>query len=187
MDDTTDPRVTALLQRVRAGDEGAGDALFDLVHAELRGLARAAFQGQAEGHTLQPTAILNEAWMKMAGHLGSLVDRRHFFVVASRAMRQVLTDYARGSAREKRGGSKRPVTLNDELFGFGDRGLDWIALNDSLEELASLDERQARVVELRFFGALTIEETAQALGVSHTTVETDWAMARAWLRRELAG
>ncbi len=179
--------VTRLLGRVRDGDEGAAGQLLPLVYDELRGLARAVFSGQRGDHTLQPTALVHEAWIKLAGNLGSIEDRRHFFAISARAMRQVLADHARGRSRKKRGGGQRQVSIDFDGVPAAAPGVDLVALDDSLTRLAGLNERHARVVELRLLGALTIAETAEALGVSHGTVESDWAMARAWLRNELGG
>ncbi len=184
--DDTSHEVTRLLGRLREGDEGATEQLLPLVYDELHGLAQAVFSSQRGDHTLQPTALVHEAWMKMAGKLGSLDDRRHFFVVAAKAMRQVLTDHARGKHRQKRGGAKHQVTLDTDLVPAAASGVDLVALEDSLNRLAELNERHARVVELRLLGTLTIAETADAIGVSHGTVESDWAMAKAWLRTELS-
>ena len=177
--------VTRLLGDIRAGEESAVHELFPLVYEELRVLARACFGGERSGHTLQPTAVINEAWLKLSGGVDQIEDRHHFFALASRAMRQVLTDHARASKRMKRGGGAHRVTLDEQLHGACSRSLDLIELDDTLERLASLNERHAKMVELRIFGGLTIPETAEALGVSHGTVERDWFTARAWLRREL--
>ena len=179
--------VTRLLDRLRGGDESAAGQLLPLVYEELHALARAVFSGQRAGHTLQPTALVHEAWMKLAGGLDRLDDRRHFFVLASTAMRQVLTDHARGKSRQKRGGANFQITLDMSLEPAAPPAVDLVALEDSLNRLGELNERHARVVELRLLGALTIPETADVLGVSHGTVESDWAMAKVWLRRELSG
>ena len=172
---------TRLLQAARAGDPGAADRLAELLYAELHALA----QAQARpGGTLQPTALIHEVWLKLHGNLASLQDRRHFFAVASRAMRQVLANHARAARAQKRGEGRIGVTL-DEHLGLNDDATDVVALDDSLARLAALNERHARVVELRFLCSLSIEETAEALSVSTATVERDWAFAQAWLRREL--
>ena len=178
-----------LLSAARAGDAGAGAQLFPIVYDQLRGLARAVFSDQRHGHTLQPTALAHEAWMKLAGNLGNLDDRNHFFVVAAKAMRQILTDYARSRNALKRGGANVRLTLDPDAVAANDvddpAGSDLIAFDDALTRLAELNPRHAQVVELRALGGLTIAETAQSIGVSHGTVESDWAMARAWLRNEL--
>ena len=177
--------VTRLLQDARAGAPEAAEALLPLVYTELKGLAAMQFARERGDHTLQPTALVHEAWMKLAGDLGHADDRRQFFCVASRAMRQVLTDHARAHRSAKRGEGRRPLTLDGELFGLRGDGPDLVDLDDSLTRLASLNERHARLVELRFFGGLTIPETADSLGVSEATVERDWFSVRGWLRREL--
>jgi RNA polymerase sigma factor (TIGR02999 family) len=172
---------TRLLQAVRSGDAGAADRLAELLYGELHALA----QAQARpGGTLQPTVLVHEAWLKLHGNLADLQDRRHFFAVASRAMRQVLANWARAARAMKRGEGRIGVTLDAGLCA-PDEPPDVVALDDSLARLATLNERYARVVELRFLCSLSIEETAEALDVSTATVERDWAVAQAWLRREL--
>lgn len=173
---------TRLLDAVRGGDAAAADKLIELLYRELHELARARAR---PGRTLQPTALVSEVWLKLNGKLGDFKDRRHFLAVASRAMRQILANAAREARTLKRGGHQRAVTL-DEQSGGPSRELDIVALDDSLRRLAELDERQARIVELRFLCSLSIAETAAVLGVATSTVEDDWAMAQAWLRREMA-
>lgn len=181
-----DPRtVTRMLQRAREGEVHALDSLLPLVHDELGQLAARLFSRERREHTLQPTALIGEAWMKLAGNLGSVDDRAHFFAIASQAMRQVLADHARGLARIKRGGQAHRVALVDELGALDSAGIDLVDLDDSLSRLAELNARHGRVVELRVLGGLTIAETAKVLGVSDTTIERDWLMAKAWLRTEL--
>ena len=175
------PETTRLLEALRAGDESAAAPLVELLYHELYAMARARVR---PGKTLQPTALVHEVWLKLNGQLGSFHDRRHFLAVASRAMRQVLANAARDARTLKRGGDRFGVTLGAEV-GAPAAEIDLVALDDSLRRLAELDERQGRIVELRFLCSLTIAETAEVLGVSTTTVEDDWAMARAWLRREL--
>jgi RNA polymerase sigma factor (TIGR02999 family) len=184
--------VTRLLGELRAGDEGAAERLLPLVYGELRSLADAVFNGQSKGHTLQPTALVHEAWLKLDGNLGGLEGRRHFFAVAAKAMRQVLADHARSRGRAKRGGGQHLVTLDEAVTpaaksSAATPSVDLIALHDALEKLTQLNERHARVVELRLLGSMTIAETAQTLGVSDGTVKTDWTIARAWLWRALGG
>jgi RNA polymerase sigma factor (TIGR02999 family) len=176
--------VTRLLAELRDGDKSASERLLPLVYDQLRGLAAAVFAGQRDGHTLQPTALV-EAWLKLAGNLGSIEDRRHFLVVASKAMRQVITDHARGRQRAKRGGGVGRVTLDLNFAGRGSE-LDLVDLADCLGRLAERNAPHAQVVELRLFSGLSIDETAQVLGLSPRTVDSDWAMAKAWLRKELA-
>lgn len=178
--------VTRLLRDVRTGHPDAVRSLLPLVYDELQGLAVACFGEGRRGHTLQPTALVHEAWLKLAGHLGGLEDRRHFFAVASCAMRQVLKDHARRSGRAKRGGGGARLALDEDQLGAAEAGVDFVDLEDSLERLTALNERHARMVELRVFGGLTIPETASILGVSDSTVERDWFAVRGWLRRELA-
>jgi len=178
--------LTQLLHDVRAGEEAAVDSLLALAYAELGRLARMHLPGERGGHVLQPTALVHEAWMKLAGHLDGVEDRRHFFAIASQAMRQVLTDHARSINCQKREGRAKRVTI-DESQVMGRLGeIDLIDLDDSLNRLATLNTRHARVVELRIFGGLTIAETAESLAISDSTVEKDWFAARAWLRRELS-
>jgi len=177
--------ITRLLREARAGQKGAAEALLPLVYDQLRGLAGAHFAREASGHTLQPTALVHEAWLRFAGHLDGLEDRQHFFALASRAMRQVLTDHGRGARRQKRGDGARRVTLQGELGEPAEAGLDLLEFADLLAKLEELHPRHARVVELRVLGGLTIDEAAEVLGVSHGTIEADWFTARAWLRTKL--
>jgi RNA polymerase sigma-70 factor, ECF subfamily len=184
-----DPKtVTVLLQQLQAGDADAVGSLLPLVYGELRGLAQALFANERRAHTLQPTALIHEVWLKLGGNLGGAGDRRQFFALAALAMRRVLTDHARTQRREKRGSGQRGITLAEHLVasGTGPEALDLLELEDALVRLAAMNERHARMVELRFFGGLTIDETAATLGVAHATVERDWFTVRAWLRRELS-
>jgi len=178
--------VTVLLERWGGGDAGALDELMPLVHAELRRLAASYLRRERPGHTLQPTALVNEAYLKLVDQRQARFSgRAHFFGVAAQLMRRILVDHARSRQAQKRGGSKFAVTLGhaDELAAAPDT--DILAVHDALERLSAIDPQQARIVELRFFGGLSIEEAAEVLGVGHATVERDWKMARAWLRREL--
>lgn len=181
------PRVTELLAGVRRGDHRAEAELLPLVYAELRELAQAVFSDQKAGHTLQPTALVHEAWLKLSCKLGSLDDRRHFFVVAGKAMRQVLCDHARARGAKKRGESAHRVTLDTNLVQGEDRAVDLIDLSASIDRLAERNERHAKVAELRLFSGLSIQEAADLLGLSPRSVDSDWAMAKAWLRKDLAG
>lgn len=158
------------------------------VYDELRAIAAAHLRGEGRNHTLEPTAIVHEAFIRLA-EMTRLAwrDERHFAIAAAGAIRRVLVDHARARNARKRGRGWRQVTLCGLEDVSGTDALDALALDEALERLHSLDPRKARVVELRYFGGLTIEETAQALGVGTTTVEDDWAFARAWLRRELGG
>jgi RNA polymerase sigma-70 factor (ECF subfamily) len=179
-------RITALLAELQAGDRDAVDALAGLLYDELRKIA-AAYLGRERGeHTLQPTALVNEAYLRLVDQRDvTWQNRAHFLGVAARAMRRVLVDHARARRRDKRGGGAARVTLDDDRVGAAARDLDLVALDDALGELAAVDAELARVVELRYFGGLTVDETAEVLGVAPRSVDRAWATARAWLRREL--
>jgi RNA polymerase sigma-70 factor, ECF subfamily len=181
--------VTQLLVRWEGGDRAALDALMPLVEQELRQLARSYLRRERSGHTLQPTALVNEAYLKLIDQRDARwQSRAHFYGVAAQLMRRILVDHARARAAGKRGGPGRyAVTLSEADRVSAQPAIDILAVNEALEELSALDSQQARVVELKFFGGLTIEETAEALGISHATVERDWKAARAWLRRRLEG
>ena len=179
--------VTWLLERIRIGDESAGEQLMDLVYSEIRALAGAIVRNNGQMRTLQPTALVHEAWLKLAGNLDHVEGRHHFFALAAKSMRQVLADHAKAGRRLKRGGGCERITLFEHDGATSDAGVDLIEFHEVLQRLSELSERQGRVVELRLLGALTIEETADVLGVSPGTVKTDWSMARSWLQRELLG
>jgi RNA polymerase sigma factor (TIGR02999 family) len=181
--------VTALLQRASAGDDQARAALFDVLYAELRKLAEGAMRRERADHTLQPTALVHETYVRLADDAGRFENRAHFFGVAASAMRRVLVDHARARGALKRGGGEAFVAVDDldTLPGTPAGTVDLVSLDDALSKLSALDARQARVVELRFFGGLSVEETAALLDLSPRTVKREWQMARAWLRRELAG
>jgi RNA polymerase sigma factor (TIGR02999 family) len=182
------PDITLLLADAGRGDQGASARLMEIVYVELRALAGSYAKGQRLGHTLQPTALVHEAFVKLVESDGQgFEDRTHFFAVAATAMRQILTDHARARAADKRGGDWARVTLDEGALAAESRELDLIALDDALTELEEHDARKHRVVELRFFGGLTAEETARVLKVSLTTVESDWRAARAWLQMKLKG
>ena len=176
---------TQLLAQARSGDSAAHAAVFSAVYDELRQLA-GRIDPRRAGHTLQPTAIVHEAWIKLSPKLDRVSGRLHFLAVASMAMRQVLADYARTRGRDKRGGDWSAVTLDESSAVDHGTSADLVAIHECLEQLATLNARHARVVELRVLGGLTIDETADVLGVSHSTVESDWSMARAWLLRRLS-
>ena len=160
--------------------------LLPLVYDELRRLAQRYLTSERREHTLQATALVNEAWLRMEGR--AVVDREHFLAVGAQAMRRVLIDHARRRKRDKRGGSDwQRVTLAEPVTPGGSPDIDLLELHDLLESLAARDARAARVVELRYFGGLTIDETARVLGVSSGTVDNDWFAAKAWLGRELRG
>ena len=177
-----------VFSRWRAGDTGAINELWPTVYEELRLAARRQLRGQRAGHTLQATALINEAYLRLVGGAGADVrDQTHFVALASRIMRQVLVDYARARVTAKRQGGLR-VTLSDAGDVAVQSELDVIVIDEALQRLAQLDEQQAQVVELRYFGGLSIEDTALTLRISPATVKRDWAMARTWLRSEfLAG
>ncbi len=179
------PRVTGLLQRAQSGDQQAVEELLPLVYHEMRQLAQAVFRHQNPNHTLQPTALVHEAYLKLVGNLEGVEGKRHFFLIAGRAMRQILTDHARAKASGKRGGGAERLTLIPDLAPSPAPALDLVALDESLKRLEAVHARHAKVVELRLFGGLTIQETAEALGVSKRSVDTDWALGRAWLQHDL--
>lgn len=182
------PDVTEILERVRQGDKDAPARLMPLVYDELRRLADHYLRQERSDHTLQATALVHEAYLKLTDQTRvSWQNRAHFFGVAAQLMRRILVDHARQHLAAKRGGYQKKLSLDDAVGYMQRRDIDLIALDDALNALAKLDERQSRIVELRFFGGLTIEETAEALGVSPATVKVDWSMAKAWLRREISG
>jgi RNA polymerase sigma-70 factor, ECF subfamily len=180
------PTVTQLLVAWSDGDEAALDHLAPLVHRELHRLAMAYMAGERPGHVLQATALVNEAYLRLIDWKEvRWQNRAHFFAVAARLMRHVLVDAARSQGRAKRGGREVQVSLSDAADAPAAQSAGLGALDDALKTLATLDERQSRVVELRFFGGLTHEETAHVLNVSVGTVRRDWSLAQAWLYREL--
>ena len=180
-----DPKqITQLLIAWGQGDESARDQLIPLIYDELRRLARKHLRRERPGHTLQTSALVNEAYLRMAGQSVSWQGRAHFFGIAARLMRQILVDHARLRGNAKHGGDWRRVSLDAADIG-QDQTTDILALDEALQSLARMSPQQSRIIELRFFGGLTIEETAEVLGVSHSTVEREWRVARAWLWREL--
>ena len=174
--------VSALLIKWRAGDQEALQALIPLVYQELRRIAQHHLRQERPDHTLQSTALIHEAYLRLMkqGPIG-IEHRPHFLAVASRLMRQILVDHARGRRAAKRGGGVK-LEFNDAMSAQKPQSVDLIALDDALNELADLDPQQSRIVELRFFGGLSIDETAEIVGVSPTTVKREWSTARAWLR-----
>jgi RNA polymerase sigma factor (TIGR02999 family) len=181
--------VTELLRAWGAGDAGASEALVPLVYAELRRQARRALRREREGHTLQATALVHEAWLRLDGqHDVPWESRTQFLAVAAQMMRRVLVDHARTRRALKRGGGGTQVTLGhaDHAVSVPDE-VDVLALDDALARLATLDPRKARLVELRYFAGLSMPEAAEALGISQATVGREWAVSRMWLRRELEG
>lgn len=178
--------VTELLVRIREGDQAAFDHVFPLVYDELRRVAGYQLRGERAGHTLQPTALVNEAYMKLVGSPGAdWRDRAHFVAIAARAMRQVLVDHARRRDAAKRGGDRQQTTLSGVPLGADLRPDEILALDEALDRLDTLDSRLRQVVEFKFFGGLTDRETAELLGVTPRTAQRDWVKARAWLYREL--
>lgn len=172
-----------------SGDEAALERLLPLVYRELHRQASGYLRRERVDHTLQATALINEAYLKLvAQNSVDFEDRTHFFAISARLMRQILVDHARTCHREKRGGSESiKVDLDEALkVGVDTASVDLIALDDALSRLGKIDERQARLVDLRYFSGLSLEETAEALGVSRATAARDWNVAKAWLRRELA-
>jgi len=187
--DGPEDELQALLERMRAGDDEAASRLFDLLYPELPAIAGRLFRSQRGHHTLQPPAVVHEAYLKMARAPGAWNDRTHFCSVAARAMRQVLVNHARDRSAVKRGGglAGQRVTLSDAAAGGTGNEIDVLAAHEALEELGRLDERQARVAELRFFAGLDTKEIAEALGIAPRTVELDWKMAKDWLAARLGG
>jgi RNA polymerase sigma factor (TIGR02999 family) len=178
--------VSQLLAKWKDGDQEALRELVPLVYAELRRLAHYYLQGENPGHTLESTALVHEAYLRLADRMPLQVQNRaHFFAVASHLMRQILVDYARRRRRAKRGGGCR-LTLDEAALLSGGRNVDLVALNSALNELSRLDGQQVQIVELRFFGGLSIPETARMLGISPATVKRHWTCARIWLHRELS-
>ena len=181
-----DQDITRLLAELRAGDRGALDRLFPLIYSDLRQRAHRQLAGSRPGDTLSTTALVHETYLKLtASSNQSYVDRVHFFAVASRAMRQILVDYARQHAAEKRGGGADPLSFDRVEIAFPERAADVVMLDEALDRLAQLDGRLARVVELRFFAGLSVEETGAALDLSPRTVKREWQKARAWLYRDI--
>jgi RNA polymerase sigma factor (TIGR02999 family) len=180
--------VTALLRAWNDGDQAALDTLLPLVDAELRRLARAYMSRERPGHTLQPTALVNETFLRLLDAQGiAWQDRHHFLGIAARLMRRVLVDYGRAKGFQKRGGGLQPVPLDESIAQTEQPDFNVLDLDRALETLAVVDSRKATVVEMRFFGGMSVEETAVALGVSPDTVKRDWRLAKLWLLRALQG
>lgn len=179
-------QITGLLVRWSQGDEHALDELIPLVYKDLRRIAARRLQNERSGHTLQPTALANEIFLKLdASAKVPWKNRSHFYAVAARAMRQVLVDYARRRRRDKRGGEIDFVHLEEDLVFAPERSAEVLALDEALERLAAHEPRKARVVELRFFGGLSNQEIAEVLEISSNTVIRDWDYGKAWLHREI--
>jgi RNA polymerase sigma factor (TIGR02999 family) len=183
-----DQDVTKLLIQWSKGDSDALDALVPLVYDELRRLAQLYLSREKPGHTLSSTALVHEAYLRLVQQKDvTWQNRAHFFGVAARMMRRILVDHARRRGYAKRGGGALTLSLDETIAPAPEREISLVALDEALDSLAKLDERQSRMVELRFFGGLTIEETSEVLGVSAPTVKREWASARAWLYREISG
>jgi RNA polymerase sigma-70 factor (ECF subfamily) len=179
--------LTLILRQARAGDERARGELIALVYDELRRVASRLMRRERNDHTLSPTAVVHEAVIRLLGDavFDKAVDRSYLFAAAARAMREVLIDHARRRAADRRGGGRRRVPLDQVVDYFEEQGLDVVAVHEALDRLAELNERQAQVMTLRYFGGLTMSEVALAIGVSLVTVERDWRLARAWLGGQL--
>jgi RNA polymerase sigma factor (TIGR02999 family) len=181
------PGITQLLAKWSSGDKAAFDELIPLVYPELRRLARIFMGREDSGHTLQTSALINEAYLRLVNQ--QEVDwegRAHFFAVASQVMRHILVDHARRYRYSKRGGGQELIPLNELAIACDERAVELIALDDALTRLAAIDERKSKIVELRFFGGLTVEETAQVMKLAPITVMREWRAAKAWLGREIS-
>jgi RNA polymerase sigma factor (TIGR02999 family) len=174
--------VTRLLVRLTDGDRGVLDELLPVVYGELRKLASSYLRRERVGHTLQPTALVHEAYMRLVDQTQvQWQNRAHFFGVAAQMMRRILVDHARAHEAEKRGGEFQKLSLDENIDVSGERDVNLVALDDALNLLAEIDPQKMKIVELRFFGGLSVEETAEVLGVSAPTVKRQWRMAKAWL------
>jgi RNA polymerase sigma-70 factor (ECF subfamily) len=187
LSDASSHEVTALLLAWRSGDPDAHERLFERVHTELHRIASRFMAGERPGHTLQPTALVNEAYLRLIEieHV-TWQDRAHFFAMAARVMRRILVDNARARQFQKRGGGAEKISLEEAMTVSAASGRELVALDDALAALAARDERKSRIVELKFFGGLNIDETAAVVGVSPDTVKRDLKMAKVWLLREIA-
>jgi RNA polymerase sigma-70 factor (ECF subfamily) len=180
--------VTGLLLAWGGGDEAALEQLIPLVHRELRQIARRCMAGERAGHSLQATALVNEVYLRLVDiRLVNWQNRAHFFAMSARLMRRILVDFARARGSQKRGAGAAKVTLDEALMVTNEPAPELVVLDDALRALEKFDERKSRVVELRYFGGLSVEETALTLNVSAETVMRDWRLARAWLRQEMLG
>ena len=187
MTNSPPPDATRMVNALAAGDQHVAEELMPLVYDEFRELAADYLRQETRAHTLQPTALVHEAYLRLIDQTRvNWQGRTHFFAVGAQAMRRVLVDHARARNRAKRGGGWQRITLDDQLQLSPGRDADLLAVDEAIDKLAQLDPRQARIVELRFFAGLTVEEVAEVLGVSKRTVENEWTIIRAWLRRELA-
>jgi RNA polymerase sigma factor (TIGR02999 family) len=182
------PNITELLVGYGRGDKEALDRLMPIVYEELRRQAARYLRREQAGHTLQTTALIHEAYVRLVDQRNvQWQNRAHFFGIAAQLMRRILVDHARTKKRAKRGGSDIRVSLTEATVAVKGQDLDVVAVDEALQRLAAIDEQQSRVVELRFFSGLTVEETAEVMGISPATVKRDWSMAKAWLHRELSG
>lgn len=188
--ETPQPEVATLLAAMARGDSQAAERLFPLVYEELHRIASAYMRQERRDHTLQATALVHEAFVRLAGPLGdeaSFESHRHFVATAAVAMRRILINHAKAKATQKRGGGQVELALDEIAADYSRRSIDLIALEDALERLKVLDARQARLVELRFFGGMTFEDCAATLGISVRMVQYEWTHARAWLRDQVEG
>lgn len=186
MSETTKPPVTGLLQAWRAGDQAALDQLLPLVHTELHSLARRLMSRENPGHTWQTTELINEAYLRLVGQQQvEWQNRAHFFAVASQVMRHLLVDHARARQQIKHGEGAQRLSLDDLALVAPERSAQLVALDEALDQLAVFDAQKSRIVELRYFGGLTVEEVAEVLGIAAITVKREWARAKLWLHREI--
>jgi RNA polymerase sigma-70 factor, ECF subfamily len=183
--ESVSPDVTSLLKRLAGGHQDAASELIPVIYRELHSLAARHLRHERPDHTLQPTALVNEAYIKLVAQRNDWHNRAHFFAVASNLMRRILVDYARRNLRAKRGGGNAKLSLDKVLLVAPDRPDRMLALDESLTRLEKLDARQARIIELRYFGGLTVDEVAQILDLSPTSVRREWTSAKAWLYGEL--
>jgi len=180
--------VTLLLAELTKGNEQAASRIVPLVYEELRRLATHYMRRERGDHTLQATALVHEAYIKLVEQRSvNWQSRAHFFAIAAQIMRRLLIDHARGHLRDKRGAGERPIPLDENLAFAPEQSLELIKIDEALDRLSKLDPRQTKIVELRFFGGLTVEETAEVLAISPKTVKRDWSVAKAWLHGELKG
>jgi RNA polymerase sigma-70 factor, ECF subfamily len=177
--------VTVLLAELANGNKEAASKLVPLVYEEMRRLAGGYMRRERTNHTLQATALVHEAYLRLVEQRSDWQSRAHFFGVAAQVMRNILIDHARGHLRAKRGGAKESVELDEALVFSEEKSEELLAVDEAIQKLAKFDPRQSKIVEMRFFGGLTVEETAEALGISPITVKRDWSLARAWLYGEL--
>jgi RNA polymerase sigma-70 factor (ECF subfamily) len=186
--ESSGPQLTQLLRAWSEGDQGALEQLMPMVYEELHRLARRYMSDEAPGHTLQATALVNEAYLRLVqADPSGWQDRTHFFAVSARVMRRILVDWARRRQAQKRGSDTPALELQDNLaVAAGSSGNDLVAIDDALKTLAAFDSRKSQIVELRFFGGLSVKETAAVLTISEETVRRDWKVAKSWLRRELS-